>query len=66
MVKACADPATFVRNYPDTKINVLMGGRELLRMVEKIPDLDGILVCSATHFQSVPIGRALVKSHAHE
>ena len=58
MVKACADPATFVRKYPDTKINVLMVGRELLQMVGKVPDLDGVLVCSATQVHSVPISRA--------
>jgi hypothetical protein len=58
MVKACADPPLFVRRYPETKINVLMAGRELLQMLAKVAELDGVLVCSATTFQSVPIDRA--------
>jgi hypothetical protein len=58
MVKACADPALFVQRYPDTRINVLMVGRELLQMLAKVDESDGVLVCSATTFQSVPIDRA--------
>jgi hypothetical protein len=58
MVKACADPSLFTQRYPETKINVVMVGRELLQMLAKAQDLDGVLVCSATTFQSVPIDRA--------
>jgi len=58
MVKACADPSLFIQRYPETKINVLMAGRELLQMLAKVPELDGVLVCSATTFESVPIDRA--------
>lgn len=57
MVKACADPDLFSRNYPGC-INVTMTGRELLEMAEKIRDADGILLCSATSFHSFPIYRA--------
>jgi hypothetical protein len=57
MLKACADPPLFVQRYPDTKINILMVGRELLEMLEKVGEPDGVLVCSATTFQSVPIDR---------
>jgi hypothetical protein len=59
MVKACADPSLFIQRYPETKINVVMVGRELLQMLAKVPDVDGVLVCSATSFHSVPIDRAV-------
>jgi hypothetical protein len=35
-----------------------MSGRELLQMAEKLPDADGILICSATAFVSFPIYKA--------
>lgn len=57
MIKACADPDLFSRNYPGG-INATMTGRELLEMAEKIQDADGILLCSATSFHSYPIYRA--------
>ena len=57
MVKACADPSTFLQRYPDTKINVLMVGRELLHAVGQMSEVDGVLVCSATQHVSVPIDR---------
>jgi hypothetical protein len=58
MVKACADPHVFARRYPDAAITAGMRGRDLLEMVMKSPELDGVLVCSAVSFHSVPIGRA--------
>src|SRR4051812_6720860 len=57
MIKACADPELFDVNYPGC-INVTMSGRELLDMAEKLPDADGILVCSASSFHSFPIYKA--------
>lgn len=54
MIKACADPELFDVNYPGC-INVTMSGGELLEMAEKLPDADGILICSATSFHSFPI-----------
>jgi hypothetical protein len=57
MIKACADPDLFSRNYPGS-INVTMNGRELLEMAEKVPDAEGILICSASSFHSFPIYRA--------
>jgi hypothetical protein len=56
MVKACADPRVFVQRY-DYPINAEMLGRTLLEMVLKVPQLDGVLVCSAASFHSIPIGR---------
>jgi hypothetical protein len=57
MIKACADPKLFDINYPGC-INVMLNGRELLEMAEKIPEADGILICSATSFYSFPIYKA--------
>ena len=57
MIKACADPELFTVNYPGS-FNVTMSGRELIEMAEKLPDADGILVCSATAFISFPIYKA--------
>ena len=57
MIKACADPELFNVIYPGC-INVTMTGRELLEMAEKLPELDGILICSATSFHSFPIRQA--------
>lgn len=57
MIKACADPELFDINYPGS-INVTMNGKELLEMAKKVPDADGILICSATSFHSFPIYKA--------
>ena len=57
MLKACADPETFAVKFPETKINALMSGEEILGMLAKTPDLEGVLVCSAASFHSVPITR---------
>jgi hypothetical protein len=57
MIKACADPELFDVNYPGC-INATMPGRALLEMAEKIPDADGILICSATSPHSFPIYKA--------
>ena len=54
MIKLCADPTVFDVNYPGC-INATMSGREAIEMAEKLPDADGILVCSATSFHSFPI-----------
>jgi hypothetical protein len=56
MIKACADPELFDISYPGC-INVTMNGRQLLGMAEKIPEAEGILICSATSFHSFPIYR---------
>lgn len=57
MIKACADPELFAVNYPGS-FNVTMTGKELLEMAEKLPQADGILLCSATQFVSFPIYKA--------
>jgi hypothetical protein len=57
MLKACADPIVFARSYPETSIGIWMVGRELLEMVAENASLSGVLVCSATAFKSIPLGR---------
>ncbi len=57
MIKACADPALFERNYPGS-VNVTMTGRDLVEMALKMKRAGGILVCSATSCHSYPIYRA--------
>ena len=62
MLKACADPETFAVRFPEPKINALMSGQEILGMLSKSSDLEGVLVCSATSFHSVPITPADAES----
>lgn len=59
MIKACADPGVFVQRFPgEPKINGLIRGQEILEMVaENASGIDGVLVCSATSFHSVPVSR---------
>jgi len=57
MIKACADPELFDVNYPGC-INATLTGREIVEMLEKLPDADGILICSATSFHSFPLYKA--------
>jgi hypothetical protein len=59
MIKACADPEVFESNYNEG-INALMSGIEVLEMLIKIQNAKGILVCSATSFNSFPIYRERV------
>ena len=59
MVKACADPRVFSQKYAGA-INAEMRGRQMLEMVLKVPELDGVLVCSAASFHSVPVSRAAI------
>jgi hypothetical protein len=54
MIKVCADPEIFNVNYPG-RFNVTMSGRQVIEMAQKLPDADGILICSATSFHSLPI-----------
>lgn len=54
MLKACADPDVFENNYKEG-INALMSGRELLEMLQEMHDVEGVLVCSASSFNSFPI-----------
>jgi hypothetical protein len=54
VIKACADPQLFDINYPDC-INATMTGREIMEMVLKANDVDGILICSAVSFDSYSI-----------
>jgi hypothetical protein len=54
MIKACAEPELFVKNFHET-ITVTMTGREIIEMILKMPEIDGILICSATSFHSYPI-----------
>ncbi len=54
MIKACADPDTFDHNYPGCN-NATMKGRQVLEMANKVPDADGVLICSATSSDSYPI-----------
>ncbi len=54
MIKACADPDVFEAKYK-AGINATMSGREILEMLIKLPDVKGVLICSATSFNSFPI-----------
>jgi hypothetical protein len=54
MIKACADPETFVKNYQEN-ITATMTGREIIEMILEMPNIDGVLICSATSFNSYPI-----------
>lgn len=67
MILACADRAAFVRKFHQ-RFNAEMRGRDLLTMVLKLPDCEGVLVNSAASFHSVVILRAeiagLLKSEA--
>lgn len=54
MMKACADPEIFEAKYREG-INALMSGREILEMLMKLPDVKGVLICSASSFNSFPI-----------
>jgi hypothetical protein len=56
MIKACADPVVFDENYPN-QITGTMTGRESIGMILVNPEVDGILLCSATSFHSYPIYR---------
>lgn len=56
MIKACADPVAFEQEYSEG-INAHIGGQALLEMLMKLPDIEGVLVCSAASFHSVPIYR---------
>lgn len=58
MVQACADPEVFAVRVADSRINALMTGEEMLKMLLKVPDIAGILACSAASFHSVPITHA--------
>jgi hypothetical protein len=57
MLLACADRAAFVRKFHQL-FNAEMRGRDLLTMVLKLPDCEGVLVNSAASFHSVVILRA--------
>jgi hypothetical protein len=54
MVKACADPTIFAQRY-EPAINGDMLGRDILEMTLKVDDVDGVLVCSAASFHSIPL-----------
>jgi hypothetical protein len=60
MMKSCADPSVFEEKYK-AGINALMSGREILKMLMKLSDIDGVLVCSAATFNSYPIYRDRAK-----
>jgi hypothetical protein len=60
MMKACADPSVFEEKY-NAGINALMTGKEILEMLMKLSDVDGVLVCSAATFNSYPIYRDRAK-----
>ncbi len=57
MIKACADPDQFEKKYNEG-INSLMSGREILEMLINMPEVEGVLVCSASSFNSFPIYRS--------
>ncbi len=57
MIKACAVPALFERNYPGS-VNASVSGRDLVEMALKMKRAEGILVCSATSYHSYPIYKA--------
>ncbi len=56
LIKLCADPAIFDKNYPN-QITGTMTGIEIIEMALKISKIDGVLICSATSFHSYPIYR---------
>ena len=56
MIKLCADPDIFSRNFPNS-FNATLSGREAIEMARKVPQASGLLVCSGTAFKSVPIYR---------
>ena len=60
MIKACADPEVFAKNYPNS-FNGTMTGMQIMQMIEKSPDIDGILICSATSFNSYAFHREELK-----
>ncbi|MEO1085658.1 MAG: hypothetical protein AAFY88_15570 [Acidobacteriota bacterium] len=61
MLRACADPDAFSRNFPEIQINALMAGRQLLELLPHDESLGGILLCSASSSHSVPINRQLAE-----
>lgn len=56
MIKVCADPDAFEKTY-NAGINALMTGNEVLTMLLKVPEANGVLICSASSFNSFPIYR---------
>lgn len=60
-VRACADPAEFAVRFPETEITAQIDGLELLRMVNRIEQCDGVLICSARSFHSVPIDKEIIR-----
>lgn len=57
MIKACADPPVFSQRYPEPPISALMLGSALVKTLMASPEAEGILVCSAASFHSLPIAR---------
>lgn len=56
MVLACADRVAFAKRFHQ-RFNVEMRGRDLLGMVLKLPDCEGVLLNSAASFHSILIPR---------
>lgn len=54
MLKLCADPVAFLRNFPNS-FNCTLTGQEAMEMAQKVPNASGILVCSAVAWASFPI-----------
>jgi hypothetical protein len=59
MILVCADPAAFAEKF-HRDFNARMRGRDVLGMVVKVPECEGVLVNSAASFHSVAISRAQV------
>lgn len=55
MLRACADPEEFASRFTNIEIAAHVTGAELVRLALRLPDCEGVLVCSARTSQSVPI-----------
>lgn len=54
MIKLCADPDTFFKNFPNS-FNGTLTGREAIEMARQVPKAAGLLICSAVAWKSFPI-----------
>lgn len=60
LIKVCADPEVFRRNYPQMAFQVEMEGRELFKMILREDYFDGALICSALARDAYLIGRPMI------
>ena len=57
MIRVCADPLAFAMNFPETPMPGRVSGEDALRIALHNPTAEGVIVCSATAFNSVAISR---------